>query len=192
MVRALLEGRKTQTRRVVKPQPELLPVKGRRKNAWAAKLKDGTYQDVECDGLGAFLGTCPYGQPGDRLWLREAWATVNPEWRPGTRSKRPFVNYRATDEIGPHLKWCSPLFMPRWASRLTLELTDVRVQRLQDISEEDATAEGALEPREASATYTDNIPSARRAFRHLWESINGAGSWEANPWVWALTFKAVA
>lgn len=175
MVRALLDGTKTQTRRAVKPQP-----------FWV-NLGDGQPNPTPL---------CPFGVVGDRLWVRETWA-------PDPRA--PEVDgvavYRATDEVmlnahGARVdRWRPSIHMTRWASRITLEVTEVRVQRLRDISEEDALAEGvglllADEMGDARRAMTEAIAKSRvDGFRLLWESINGPGSWDANPWVWALTFQ---
>lgn len=192
MVRALLTGTKTQTRRVVKPQPRTV------------------------DGVTDWKSVrCPYGQPGDRLWVREAWMPDPPcdgtwgytEWagcRIGKIAAVPeqfrnpeFCNYRATWPSKDHgLRWTPGIHMPRWASRITLEVTGVRVERLRDISESDAQAEGIEKTKhgfwstygqaDCNATYS---PVA--SYRCLWESINGDGSWEANPWVWVVEWPAL-
>ncbi len=157
MIRAVLDGRKTQTRRVVKPQPVGL---------WAAPGKS----------------RCPYGQPGGRLWVRE---TFYPE-----RSHRGPVSYRATwprDDDPPDGGWKPSIFMPRWASRITLEIVSVRVEQVQDISEDDARAEGVDDGTGQTR------PLHPYWFRALWDSINskrGYG-WEKNPWVWVVAFRRV-
>lgn len=163
MVRALLDGRKTQTRRVVKPQPTAT-----REEAIRTYGKGGTFI-LEA---GFFGVRCPYGQLGDRLWVRETWGACagSPVYR---------ADDNATCPDGG--RWKPSIHMPRWASRITLEVTGVRVERLQDISEEDAIAEGVPEQR-----------GDPWAFQCLWDSINGARercSWAANPWVWAITFS---
>lgn len=169
MVRAILNSSKTQTRRVVKPWTP-------RPNASAKAVpEDVAYlPDFTC-----YRTTCPYGQPGQRLWVREAWARTTVF--PGTE----MVVYREsdnrTDYGGP---WKPGIHMFRRDSRITLEITEVRVERLQDISEGDALAEGYA---------SDPTPNdfALPWYRRLWEQINGPGSWEANPWVWAVSFKRV-
>jgi len=184
MVRAILDGRKTQTRRVVKPQPKGTPELGGFGRLWF----DGR-DDMQC----------PYGVRGDRLWVREAWksnSTFNDQpprdIPPGCR-----VFYLADPSYSPDAaRYRHARFMPRWASRITLEVTGVRVERLQEISEEDADAEGfggdfphAVMPElfpDADEAGQLSIP---QCYRILWESINGEGSWEANPWVWAITFR---
>lgn len=164
MVRAILDGRKTQTRRVMKPQP--------------------SPADVFVGDHGLGMGPqfrCSYGQSGDRLWVRETWACEccgrTLEYR-AVHGRCEGLSYRADGGTGGSSGWRSPIHMPRWASRLTLDITEVRVQRVQEISEEDAVAEGV-------DIWAD--------FRPLWDSINakrGFG-WDVNPWVWALTFKPV-
>jgi hypothetical protein len=166
MVRALLDGTKTQTRRIIKPtQP-------RDDGRWPAG------RDPVPD--------CPYGQTGDRLWVRESWQAwtefnnVPPrEIPPESR-----VNYVADGSVWDAKKRPS-MFMPRWASRITLEVVGVRVERLQDISETDAMAEGVEWKDHAGlAKYT-----ARKLYTTLWLLINGLESWEANPWVWVVEFQ---
>lgn len=178
MVRALLAGAKTQTRRVVK-----LNASGRASLAG----RNWHLDDPDC------VKACPYGSPGDLLWVRETWAGA---------AKRPIHGapatyfYRADGErqVGKQLsalswverekRWRSPVAMPRWASRLTLRITEVRVQRVQEISEDDARAEGTPGP-------FDDLFTPRRRFESLWDSIYGHESWDANPWVWALTFDVI-
>jgi hypothetical protein len=162
MVRAILESRKTQTRRVVRNPARL-------------------------DGLmlsGEESAWCPYGQPGDRLWVRET------TWRNG--------GYVATDKSNiAHEGKCPSIFMPRWVSRINLKLTDVRVERLQDISEADAIAEGI---QGDGIMYYDYSPEGtglptqtpRSSYCGLWDSINGKRfPWASNPWVWVLTFRRI-
>lgn len=194
MVRAILNSSKTQTRRVVKPWTP-------RPNASAKAVpEDVAYlPDFTC-----YRTTCPYGQPGQRLWVREAWARTTVF--PGTE----MVVYREsdnrTDYGGP---WKPGIHMFRRDSRITLEITEVRVERLQDISDADAVAEGIERGKDFPGWYRGPLPGdspglqqssrnfktptafARLAYRALWDSINGEGSWDANPWVWAVSFKRV-
>ena len=175
MVRALLDGSKTQTRRVVKPTPE-----------WIGQSGVLSYRGR----VGLPHALCPYGQPGDRLWVRESWhqrgkfvfALPDSDKRSwlGTRE----IAYSA-DAKRPGHDWRSrpSSHMPRWASRITLEITGVRVERLQDISRGDAMVEGCPFPN--MAAYND----PRKWYADLWESINGPGSWDANPWAWVVEFK---
>ncbi|EPH1498285.1 TPA: hypothetical protein ACMFQ2_005357 [Pseudomonas aeruginosa] len=194
MVRAILEGRKTVTRRVVKPQPDFL----------GSMVDPNTPFKTLDAGLHARI-TCPYGEPGDRLWVREAWAADaqvdaiapsdlsqgEPIWYPADLSVRQTgCSMISKGRVRPSIH------MPRWASRILLEITAVRVERLQDISEEQALAEGVRgEPcdhtRQACADIGCWGDTAKGAFGFLWESLNGEGSWAENPWVWVVEFKRV-
>ena len=174
MVRAILSGSKSQTRRIV-------------------KARDLEWMDVH-QGLREpdNAERCPHGQPGDRLWVRETWHDAS-------SSLHSCALYRA-DGIDLHWdKWTPSIHMPRWASRITLEITSVRVERLQEISIEDAKAEGAWGPddsivQKVTDYFGTDIFSAnpRKAFQMLWESINGPDSWAANPWVWVIEFRRLA
>lgn len=179
MVRAILSGAKTQTRRIIKPQPT--PCIGGGIN-WYDKGRSfiGSPEN--------FRSYCPYGKPGDRLWVRETWGAW-PHMLGGVQ--RESLRYRADGEYqNEHgaRRWRSPIHMPRWASRITLEITDVRVERLQDISGMDAKREGVSVPAHLPHDGAD-LDYARREYRRLWQSINGPGSWETNPWVWVIEFK---
>lgn len=199
MVRALLDGSKTQTRRMCKPQPVadarfsggyFIPGKG----------KGGVQISVEAPYVGI---ACPYGKPGDRLWVREAWRTLNVhDHVPPRELTGAKVSYDAsTLRTEPSIWWGKKrpsIFMPRWASRITLEITDVRVERLQDISEADAEAEGCdrltWDGTQGPADLIDwPLKTVDRPWANgyalLWESINGDDSWAANPWVWAVSFR---
>lgn len=198
MIRAILDGRKTQTRRLIKPQPVSIG-----DQIWEfgdeVFTNDSSMADHLFHNVYGTKGT-PYGSvmgdgAGDRLWVRETWAPMEPSVpiEPGDP-----IAYREDYADDPHgydgekspegkyRTWRPSIHMPRWASRLMLEITDVRVQRLQDITEDDAIAEGAQCCPEFPASLTD-----RGALGRLWEKINGEGSWKANPWVWCLTFKRV-
>lgn len=179
MVRALLAGTKTQTRRVVKPQPHA----GVRRSPFVKSgLEDGHGREIKN----------PYGQPGDRLWVRETFTRHEDE--SGFGSGRTL--YRADMEgYEAPWAWTPSIFMPRWASRITLEVIGVRVERLQDISEEDARAEGIYEVWPGRWHWMDvafcDFQTARDAYRALFESINGPGSWEPDPWVLVVEFKPI-
>jgi hypothetical protein len=214
MVRALLDGSKTQTRRVMKPQPEPTPADypGPAGHWWPSNEVQSMVHVEQAmqnkhGGWGGFVETlCPYGQPGDRLWVRETWADLA-ELSDGNYERQAI--YRADDiemygdedepvnVTAPDMRWRPSIHMPRWASRILLEIVSVRVERLQDISEDDAKAEGAWpDPsivRKVAEHFKCDIFSVRPslAYRMLWESINGAGSWDANPWVWVVEFKRV-
>lgn len=190
MVRAILAGRKTQTRRVMKPQPpdDWRPicfayywpiVVDRHGEDRDGEMIFGAYDD-ECGFK------CPYGGPGQRLWVRETWGYTTDYDGPYILDKRKAL-YRADQhrEIFPD-RWRPSIHMPHWASRITLEITEVRAQRLQEISHRDALAEGVA----YDVSKSDGAPLDR--FRDLWNRINGKKHpWESNPWVWAISFKQV-
>lgn len=174
MVRALLDGTKTQTRRVCKVAEA---------TALSYVVDCGNCQFGDEEGYVRF--SSPYGQPGDRLWVRESVADI------GGR-----LTYRADTDDGAHCmvkRWTPSIHMPRWASRILLEIVSVRVERLNDIREADARAEGVtIEDRHMIGYCAGEfLPPSIRAYRDLWESINGAGSWDADPWVWVVDFKRV-
>jgi hypothetical protein len=168
MVRAILDGSKTQTRRVVKPQAAVLTDEMAR----ALGVQPPAAQNPP-------VIPCPYGIPGDRLWVRETWADWSDGLAPADESSH--ILYRADTDRPDPKRWRPSIFMPRAASRILLEITDVRVQRLQEISDDDARAEG----------YDRSHAFPREWFALLWERINGADSWNTNPWVWAITFRRV-
>lgn len=187
MVRAILDGRKTQTRRVMKPQPE------------------GGLDFTPFAPFGVVNGKgnpliCRHGQPGDRLWVRETWQHLHNEGQKADQFEQWQQNsidclYLA-DESSPNNKpmsgrWRPSIHMPRWASRITLEITDVRVERLQDISESDAIAEGCAPSFLDVYGNVGHAPYYRRGFCKLWREINGHDSWEANPCVWVIEFKRI-
>ncbi|EIO8713127.1 hypothetical protein LRG38_003831 [Salmonella enterica] len=187
MVRAILDGRKTQTRRPVK-----FPLIDKNMgcelagNELAGELAAHNYWNS------------PYGKPGDRIWVRETFrvhsratdvatlvyrASVRNSWTEQThRVPVAVCNTPATPE-----KWTPSIHMPRWASRILLEITDVRVERLRDLSEEDAKSEGITPPAGGVLPGWEY----RINFRDLWMDIYGTDSWEANPWVWVIEFKRV-
>ena len=191
MVRAVLNGRKTQTRRVM-----AYPDHG---------VADCTHSNDKSqwwwwnNGLYGEAFKCPYGKPGEQLWVRETWdvCVMQDEYLPSMcyradstgipTSRKKAWDLLRSDDSRLH-KWRPSIHMPRWASRIQLEVTDVRVERVQEISEEDARAEGVALP-ERTVTMYDGI--YREHFQRLWNSINekrGYG-WEANPWVWVVEFK---
>jgi len=178
MVRAILDGRKTQTRRVVNPQPKVVH----------DFYPDGTLETERLFRNGGRI-RCPYGVRGDRLWVRETWADVS-ALRFAQHDFPNGVSYKAdcnadSLELAKHYgaRWTPSIHMPRWASRITLEVVDLAVQPLQTISKQDAIAEGVSE-------WEDD---PKGAFRALWDSINAdRAPWDSNPWVWAVTFRRVA
>ena len=233
MVRAILDGRKTQTRRVMKVQPESNQL-GLLLITDSTKHSDiGKYHWAESNATGnhvrSKLFSCPFGAVGDRIWVRETWAILGNEdgccidWeeklckadeRSAARIYRASCEQRPGNyglwsipddaDWKPHTKdyqyegaWRPSIHMPRWASRILLEITDVRVERLNAISEEDARAEGIIdggclncgEPEPCGCANPE--PDATDAFAYLWQSIYGQESWNANPWVWVIEFKSV-
>jgi hypothetical protein len=196
MVRAILAGTMTQTRRVVKPEPA-----GSVTTIYRPFANEPNNLHFYADNVGfiRWYGGCPYGQPGDRLWVREAWkAHTTFDHLPPREIPQSHVWYMADDGYKAESRYRQGMFMPRWASRITLEVTGGRVERLQDISEADAQAEGVTpkwEPgcsgRLMEALGGFSFRPAASAYAELWEQINGPGSWDANPWVWVVEFKRV-
>lgn len=242
MIRAILAGTKTQTRRIVKgPNADIV-------NDYELRglqdYPDGTTRAVfDHHTEEPFSVRCPYGKPGDRLWVKETWGLFDRTsfggaegygvaWRathPGLEDGVEWIDgpddwgypqAPASPSLVPRDTWRPSIHMPRWASRLTLEVTDRRVERLHDISEEDAIAEGVERPvvdghvlgwenylwhgnRDAPQKYrdawewqystygADRENAARLSFSSLWASINGPESWAANPWVWVVSFRRV-
>lgn len=168
MVRAILDGRKTQTRRIVEIT--------HRTPGLAACLEPADPSWVR-PKFGAEL--CPYGVPGDHLWVRETHYVWSAGYKDGSGR---VIAYRSTEPDSP-CTWTPSIHMPRWASRITLEITDARVERLQEITRGDCMQEGC--PFQNMA----NGPDPRDWYAQLWGQINGAGSWDANPWVWVVAFK---
>lgn len=189
MVRAILDGRKTQTRRIVKLKPGQQVDERDDGSSWP-------WTDYDGADMWDWL-PCPYGQPGDRLWVRESFMPAPLDTPPSQPTPTSWsIAYAAGGQeektappgYNPMLynyeRWSPSIHMPRWASRITLEITAVRVERLQEIGEADAQAEGC--------TGSPLGPAADLLlFRTLWESIHGPESWAANPWVWVVEFRRV-
>lgn len=223
MIRAILEGRKTQTRRIVKgidhdllnmmsedivtgePDSDLLElIYGPSTDDDGNQVPDQwMVRCTECPEEGVLTMGQGYGKPGDQLWVKEVYGY---KIRAVGGTPHELAAYRATDPDAVFcydcngkeqpLLWRPPETMPRQASRITLVITDVRVERLQDISEEDALSEGVEHdsPHRSYFPTAEGGPafrSAAGAFRHLWQSIYGPDSWYANPWVWVVEFKCV-
>ncbi|ELT6814189.1 hypothetical protein R9C70_000593 [Klebsiella pneumoniae] len=228
MVRAILDGRKTQTRRIMKPQPEPCPRGG---HWWPSNVfKTMLHVEEEMQngkgGWGGLVGdACPFGDVGDRIWVREAYRfpasldDISPtgvgEMAVATGYRKPWAptfyeftgtfsdgwkGFETPPKVSDAGKLRPSIHMPRWASRILLEITDVRVERLNAISEEDAEEEGIdMEALYDSQDCYDCIadhnmtgrPTVTGAFKYLWESIYGDESWKANPWVWVITFRRV-
>lgn len=200
MVRALLAGTKTQTRRIVKA-----PISAWLNNANGShKVLDGQVFNYSFE---QHLGNCPYGQPDDRLWVRESFMDlrgtgVEHYAADGRRQRYAFAadsppgSYSDETRKDYGLKWKPSIHMPRSACRLVLEVTGVRVERLNDISETDAKAEGCapawLDADDNETVHALVAPTYRQGFARLWRDINGAESWQANPWVWVVEFRVLA
>lgn len=206
MVRAILAGRKNQTRRVVKPQPtfDMPDFRG----SWAWNYKAAKYRS----GL-PYTSECPYGKVGDRLWVREKTSAMKSGglWGDWSDSADARVEYLADssadyfhlsgDQKKNFKNWENrpSIHMPQWASRITLEITNILVERLQDISEDDTKAEGAIFNDGMGVNHSgyrhdiddDAVwPTAKQSFRQLWDRINGKKvPWSSNPWVWVIEFK---
>ncbi|WP_200782950.1 hypothetical protein [Klebsiella variicola] len=216
MVRALLSGRKTQTRRIMKVQPESNQL-GLLLITDSTKRSDiGKYHWAESNATGnhvrSKLFSCPFGAVGDRIWVRETWSSDFANYYPNDRVWYAADNNRRLDievvdgvrgiyspesDVHVPFRWQPSIHMPRWASRILLEITDVRVERLNAISEKDARAEGIIdggclncgEPEPCGCANPE--PDATDAFAYLWQSIYGQESWNANPWVWVIEFERV-
>lgn len=178
MVAAILEGRKTQTRRAVKTR------------SYITGIEDGIIFEMTEDDSKPI--NCPYGQPGDRLWVRETWAH---EYGGG------FLYRASHSHMKPYGNWKPSIHMPRIASRINLEVKSIRVERLHDISEKDAQAEGASDflAKHDLLLFSELDPIIPRpfapyqfGFMKIWLKINGVESWNANPWAWVVEFKTPA
>lgn len=217
MVRAILQNKKTQARRIVKPKPpdEAHPFSiicssdEKDQGKWKfTKNKDHL--------SGTVLGpiACPYGKPGDRLWVKESFAIVPRAvlcWSTGVHhslhpdNNRDAAIYReGWERSASDFGWRSSTHMPRWASRITLEITRIRVEKLQAINKADAIAEGIERVGGESSCHpwrnyllkhhahpTGHCSSPLQSYMTLWEKINGVGSWDANPWVWVVEFQRI-
>jgi hypothetical protein len=192
MVRALLDGSKIQTRSVCKVQPTY------DRQFIGDGMVIATKKATTSIHSPLVAGLCPYGEPGHRLWVRESWhqrgmwcapgwpeAEYEDYYWSGSREIVYAADAKRPDHQFPDRQWRSrpSIHMPRWASRILLEIVSVRVERLQDISHNDAECEG-VKCNMSALGFRDH-------YRNLWERINGAGSWDANPWVWVIEFKRV-
>jgi len=187
-VRAILDGRKTQTRRVINPQP--------------TAVRESPFVNSGIEDIHGWEIQLKYGQPGDRLWVKETWRKTFDiddkdvmEYRAGgTRlivgNSIQHGGHRITSVLP---NWCPSIFMPRWASRITLEIVTVRVERVQDISEADAEAEGIHLLGLPEIERYNHPRKHKVAYEALWNEINakrGYG-WDVNPWVWVIEFKRI-
>ena len=228
MVQAILAGRKTQTRRAVNKINAGMEFQSLNRE----KSKAHFYGDMEHGYI-----KCPYGQPGDHLWVREKWRPISWDYEGGMGTKVQYADGHAEwinlfddlddeldfhlkisdimekklppsfvvddetfgwsgDEIKQHMPWRPSIFMPKVAARLWLKITDIQVERLQDITEEDAISEGVQSTihggwvdYSGSQQDTGGFANAKSSFCTLWTSINGPDAWKANPWVWVVSFK---
>ncbi|MEH8438727.1 hypothetical protein RAG84_13320 [Klebsiella pneumoniae] len=216
MVRAILAGRKTQTRRIMKVQPSeaFTPMNMALETDYKARWytpgvvdKDGYLQPASKEVFGVSNEnegySCPFGAVGDRIWVRETFTghylddDQIQDIKDGRDKASSLCEYRADYPDGYQAAdgWTPSIHMPRWASRILLEITDVRVERLNAISQEDAQAEG-MELTGWRPTYSDpdsggEVMTPYDNFAELWSSIYGEGSWKANGWVWVISFKRV-
>ncbi|MDF2419207.1 hypothetical protein GWP85_17080 [Acinetobacter beijerinckii] len=229
MVQAILKGSKTQTRRIVKPQPEVCD-DDRGGHWWPSNVVQSMVhvekelQDYE-GFWGGLIDDCnPFGAKGDRLWVRETWH-VEPDvegwsmndnepctgwigYKAGGSKKVTAPNFDAVQRCFPKGEvdwdfvpnnWRPSIFMPRWACRLILEITNIRIERLNDISEVDAIAEGVEQVAYQHQKFWKGYKNKERAYRDtakdgftsLWKEINGVDSWATNPWVWVIEFKVI-
>lgn len=185
MVQALFAGTKTQTRRTVKNVfPEAV-------RSVRHEQVDGAYWFYDRADKPLQLLPCPYGKPGDHLWVKETHGY-------GGEPSMPALYYRATEPEAPiRGNWKSSLFMRREDSRILLEITSIGASRLQNISDEDAKAEGLYQDQAGRLTTWSASQESKEflnpieAYRDLWESINGTSSWDANPWVWVIEFRRI-
>lgn len=193
-IHPILDGQKTQLRRVMKPQPILRAISPQ--IIWIEWKK---YQ-----GSDVLLNN-PYGKPGEKLWVKETWRVEDgkeytmtaPEWEGGQNPAH--IEYRVNDPHPENIKWRSSIHMPRWASRLTLEINVIRVEKLQDISEEDCIAEGMQKDGvlwkmiDHNEMYAEDMcwMRANLAFREYWDLLNAKNGWLQNPWCWCISFKKV-
>lgn len=211
MVRAILDGRKSQTRRIVKKQiSDIHKFQG-----WIIGSTDKKRDGCASWGIGEgaliydlVVARCPYGKPGDRLWVRETWQgplfydEIPEDWNSDKYKTPEYCYYKAsgdscdfTDSDDNFVeRWSPSIHMPRWASRILLEVTNVRVERLHDISEEDAKAEGSYVCDYFGRRLLDqssNQGCYKWGYRSIWESLNGSGSWHLNPFVWVVEFRTL-
>ncbi|HHA0054922.1 TPA: hypothetical protein ACOEVN_003270 [Klebsiella pneumoniae] len=205
MVRALLDGRKTQTRRIMKVQPVL---NGNFYEVFGSAWSKGMTSIPAVPGH-SLSTRCPFGAVGDRIWVRKGFFPAPLEMQSEPPRKTMWnIAYRdgmqmeklAPAEYNPTIynyeRWTPSIHMPRWASRILLEITDVRVERLNAINEHDAQAEGVAKLRGGfwkhyQPGWTQHQLSARGSFVTLWKSIYGDESWNSNPWVWVISFERI-
>ncbi|WP_343463039.1 hypothetical protein [Pantoea sp.] len=208
MVRAVLDGRKTQTRRIIQSPAKNMQASGQKvidyrepgdkwygDHVFSMRNQSGTWCDYTRE---QFLAKCPFGAVGDRLWVRETFSghylddEQIEDIKAGRDKPSELCEYRADYPAGAQAVegWTPSIHMPRWASRITLEITGVRVERLNSMTERDAIAEGCIGGHNSIPGYHYSA-TPHEHFHHVWQSIYGADSWQANPWVWVIEFKRV-
>jgi hypothetical protein len=201
MVQAVIAGNKTQTRRIIKPQPEEGSkfIGPETFNQCMNDKYGDLYPGPEVVGIysddGEWGIKFPYGKIGDILWVRETWQHHG---RPDIHEVKYIYKADKSKTVAEIIKWKPSIFMPKEACRLFLEVTDIRVERLQNISERDAISEGIEVTGKNEYRYYNNkrpdqlsINKPIESYRSLWELINGPGSWDLNPWVWVISFKRI-
>ena len=183
MVRALLAGRKTQTRRLVKAEHLL--------TTQAPDEVLGTLPPWLLDQASVY---CPHGFKGDRLWVKECFAPCHEkENHAGAKAGFTYrADWSSDEEVSRDFRWRPSIFCTRAASRITLEIESVRAERLQAVSEADAQAEGVTHYCDDPKCEACQGEPNRKAYSYVWREIKGPGSWDANPWVWVITFKCIA
>lgn len=203
MVQAILADRKTQTRRIVKPQPDPdsdgigyrpIPPCLHWEEQYQEVWKPWLWETSEGESIAKF---CPYGEEGDLLWVRETWCW---DWKDYPERAEKYYFYKASTAdncLASGEKWKPSIHMPKEACRIWLEVTDVRAERLQDISEADAIAEGVwldgtVFPNAYTVYSMPHWKAAKECYRDLWEIINGRETWQANPFCWVISFKVLS
>jgi len=206
-VRALLSGQQSQTRRIMKSQ-SFGPVQDNHEGCYGIDVMRNHLQGNRVVNLEDLRHHCPYGQPGDKLWVRETWRgpVVAPEEmvkyqrEPLAFKKSQYCRYQADsglygqDDAQPHSGWQAGIHMPRWASRIDLRITRLRVEKIQDISDADILAEGVQFDNHFLNnffTMQKDTVSPKEAYLKAWTQQYGSTSWEVNPWVWVIDFERV-
>ncbi|WP_333896673.1 hypothetical protein [Mixta calida] len=208
-VRALLAGQQTQTRRIMKSQP-FGPGQDNHEGCYVVDVTSNYLHGKKMMSMANLSYQCPYGQPGDRLWVRETWrGPIVPtaeleayERAPANFRQAKYCQYRADsrelgqqhDEESETFGWQTGIHMPRWASRIDLLITGVRAERIQEISDDDVMAEGVqTDSHFLNHFFTMNheLIAPKEAYRKAWEKQYGGTSWEVNPWVWVIEFRRV-
>ncbi|MCX8956338.1 hypothetical protein [Erwinia psidii] len=207
-VRALLSGKQSQTRRIMKSQL-LGPGYDNHEGCYGIDVVNNQLQGRRVIGMGNLSDRCPYGQPGDRLWVRETWRgpvidqqdIAEYEHTPDRFKSADYCQYRADtgqfftgEDEHKFFGWQAGIHMPRWASRITLQIKNIRLERIQDISKEDVMAEGVQTDSHFLNDFFSShskVPCAKDTYRQHWARQYGDKSWEVNPWVWVIEFTRV-